>query len=258
MLHLNIFYITTLISYFFWPFVRIVSFFSSAPVFSDKLINRKTKIILSLCISFLIAPFLPEIKISFFSSIGFILFLYQILIGITLGFIAQVLFVTANLAGEIIGLEIGLSFATFFDFYTHIGISIISRLFKIIVLFFFLSLNGHLYLIYILVNSFYNIPIDENILSANMLLIILKFSGYIFINSIMFVLPIIIFILVSNITMGIINRLSPQISIFSIGLPLNLLIGIFLLYFLINIIFPFFKIILNQLIIFMTNFFKIY
>ncbi|CAL4318677.1 flagellar biosynthetic protein FliR [Buchnera aphidicola] len=255
MFHFNIIDIMTLTSYFFLPLVRILAFLSISPIFNEKIVNNKIKFILAACITFLIAPFLPKIHLSLFSSVGLILFLHQILIGCALGFIIQFLFITANLAGEIISLQIGLSFATFFDMNTHLGTSIISRLLNIYVLFFFLALNGHLQVINILVNSFYAIPIDENYLYANIFLIILKFSGYIFIHGITLSLPIIIFLLALNIVMGIINRLSPQISIFSMGLSLNLLIGISLLYNLIMSIFPFLKNIFNELMLFIGDIF---
>jgi len=255
MLTFNSLQLITLISNFFWPMVRILSFFSTAPVFSDKLINKKNKIFLSGIISWLISPFLPEVHTELFSCFGLLLFLQQILIGIVLGFTAQLLFATVNLAGEIIGLQMGLSFATFFNSNSHIGTSIISRLLNVLTIFFFLVLNTHLYLISILIDSFHSMPVDSYLLNINIFFILLKFSSYIFLNSILFVLPVIIILLTLSIVMSLLNRLSPQISIFSIGFPLNLLVGILFLYFLIPIIFPFFEKILNELIFFINHVF---
>ncbi|WAI11851.1 MAG: flagellar biosynthetic protein FliR [Buchnera aphidicola (Macrosiphum albifrons)] len=253
MLTFNSLQLTILISNFFWPMVRILSFFSAAPIFNDTLINKKNKIVLSGMISWLIFPFLPEIHAELFSCFGFLLLLQQILIGIVLGFTAQLLFVTVNLSGEIIGLQMGLSFATFFSSSSHIGTSIISRLLNILSLLFFLVLNTHLYLISILIDSFYSMPIDGYFLNTNVFFILLKFSSYIFLNSILFVLPIMIILLSLSFVMSLLNRLSPQISIFSIGFPLNLIVGILVLYFLIPVTFPFFEKILNGLIIFIKN-----
>ncbi|QCI17496.1 flagellar biosynthetic protein FliR [Buchnera aphidicola (Acyrthosiphon lactucae)] len=253
MLTFNSLQLITLISNFFWPMVRILSFFSAVPIFNDKLVNRKNKIFLSGIISWLVSPFLPEVHTELFSYFGFLLFLQQILIGFVLGFTAQLLFITINLSGEIIGLQMGLSFATFFNNNTHIGTSVISRLLNTLTLFFFLILNTHLYLISILIDSFYSMPIDSYFLNANIFFILLKFSSYIFLNSVLFVFPIMIFLLSLSVIMSLLNRLSPQISIFSIGFPLNLLLGILVLYFLIPIIFPFFEKISNDLMFFITS-----
>ncbi|MBZ2279693.1 flagellar biosynthetic protein FliR, partial [Buchnera aphidicola] len=112
---------------------------------------------------------------------------------------------------------------------------------NIFMLLFFLSCDMHLYLISILVDSFQKIPIDIKIFNANIFLMLLEFSSVIFIKSMIFILPIMIVLLLINIVMSILHRLSPQISIFSIGFSINLIIGIFLLSFFIPIMFPSFE-----------------
>lgn len=253
MLTFNDFQLMTLVSNFFWPMVRILSFFSMAPIFNDKLFSKKNKIILASIISFLISPFLPEVHTVLFSYLGFLLFFQQILIGVVLGFAAQLLFVTVNLAGEIIGLQMGLSFATFFNKSSYIGTSIISHLLNVLILLFFLVLNTHLYLISILINSFYSMPIDNYFLNSTIFFTLLQFSSHIFLNSLLFVLPIMIILLILSFVMSILNRLSPQISIFSIGFPLNLLVGMLVLYFLVSITLPYFEKVLHELMFFITD-----
>jgi len=235
--------------------VRILSFISVVPILNHKLINKKNKIVLSCIISWLVSPFLPEVHTVLFSCFGFLSLIQQILIGIVLGFTAQFLFVTVNLAGEIIGLQMGLSFATFFNNNNHLGTSIISRLLNVLTLFFFLVLNIHLYLISILIDSFYSMPIDGYDLNMNIFFILLKFSGNIFLNGILLVLPIMIVLLAISFIMSLLNRLSPQISIFSIGFSLNLLVGIIVLYSLISIIFPFLEKLLHELMFFISKIF---
>ncbi|QCI19666.1 MAG: flagellar biosynthetic protein FliR [Buchnera aphidicola (Brevicoryne brassicae)] len=255
MLTFNDFQLMTFISNFFWPMVRILSFFSIAPVFNDKLVSKKSKIILAVMISFLVSPFLPEVQTILFSYFGFLLLFQQILIGIVLGFIAQLLFVTANLAGEIIGLQMGLSFATFFNKSSYIGTTVISRLLNILIFLFFLVLNTHLYLISMLIDSFYSMPVDNYVLNSTIFFTLLQFFGHVFLNSVLFILPIIIILLMLSFIMSILNRLSPQISLFSIGFPLNLLVGMFSLYFLISITFPYFEKVLHELIFFISHIF---
>lgn len=253
MLTFNSLQLITLISNFFWPMIRVLSFFSVAPIFKEKLINRKNKILLSGMISWLVWPFLPEVHTVLFSYFGFLLILQQILIGIVLGFTAQLLFATINLSGEIIGLQMGLSFATFFNNNSQIGTSIISRFLNILALFVFITLNIHLYLISIVIDSFYSMPIDGYFLNVNIFFILLKFSSSIFLNGLLLVLPIMIILLSISFVMSLLNRLSPQISIFSIGFPLNLILGMLMLYFLIPVMLPFLKKILDDLIFFMNN-----
>lgn len=253
MLTFNTLEILTLISNFFWPMVRILSFFSVAPIFNHVLFNKKNKILLSGMISWLIYPFLPEIHTILFSFLGLTLFFQQIVIGIVLGFVVQFLFFTISLAGEVISLQMGLSFATIFNNNMHVGDSIISRLLNILAIFFFLAINAHLQLISVLINSFYSVPIDSSFLNTDVLLVLLKFSSYFFLNGMLFVLPVVIILLALSFIMSFLNRFSPQISIFSIGFPLNLLVGMLILYFFIPNIFPFFENLFNDLLIFITD-----
>ncbi|QNS01827.1 MAG: flagellar biosynthetic protein FliR [Buchnera aphidicola (Pentalonia nigronervosa)] len=230
-----------LISSFFWPLIRIFSFFSTAVFFDNKIISRKSKIILSSLISWLIFPFLPTIDIELFSCFGIITCFYQILIGIVLGLTTQFIFSAISLSGEIIGLQMGLSFATFFNHNNYIGVSIISRFLNILMFCFFLALNAHLDIISVLVNSFNSIPINIVFIHKNTFLILLQFFSHIFLDSIILIFPIMICLLALNFVMSLLNRISSQISIFSIGFPLNLLIGMLMLYLLISDMLPIFK-----------------
>ncbi|QCI23651.1 flagellar biosynthetic protein FliR [Buchnera aphidicola (Macrosiphoniella sanborni)] len=253
MLTFNTLEFITLISHIFWPMVRILSFFSVTPIFHNKSFNKKNKILLSGIISWLVYPFLPEVHVILFSFFGLLLFLQQILIGIILGFVVQFLFVAINLSGEVISLQMGLSFAAIFNSNMHIGNSIISRLLNILTLLFFLILNAHLHFLAILINSFYTFPIDSYLLNTEIFLVLLKFSSYFFLSGMIFVLPVLIILLMISFIMSFLNRFSPQISIFSIGFPLNLLVGILMLYFLIPNILPFFENLLHDLILFITD-----
>ena len=66
-------------------------------------------------IAILIAPTLPANTIPIISAAGLWLAIQQILIGAALGLTMQLAFAAVRLAGEVIGMQMGLSFATFFD-----------------------------------------------------------------------------------------------------------------------------------------------
>ncbi|CAL4318720.1 Flagellar biosynthetic protein FliR [Buchnera aphidicola (Eriosoma lanigerum)] len=230
-----------LLNNIFLPFVRILSLFLTAPIFNERVVFSKIKIIISIFFSFLITPFLPDIHIDFFSSNFLLIFIQQMIIGIFLGFSVQIIFSAANMAGEIISTQIGLSFSNYFDINTRNNSSSITRLLNILFLFLFLSFNGHLWILSILFDSFYRIPIDYFFLNVKVFLLLIHFSSFLFVISLKLSFPIIILILILNCIMAFLNRISPQISIFSIGFPIILLLGIFLLYFLIPFLAPFFQ-----------------
>ncbi len=143
----------------------------------------------------------------------------QILIGIALGFTMQFAFAAVRTAGEIIGLQMGLSFATFVDPASHLNMPVLARILDMLVLLLFLTFNGHLWLISILVDTFHTLPIGGEPLNSNAFLALTRAGGLIFLNGLMLALPVITLLLTLNLALGLLNRMAPQLSVFVIGFP---------------------------------------
>ncbi|CAL4042239.1 flagellar biosynthetic protein FliR [Buchnera aphidicola] len=226
---------------FLFPFVRVLALISMLPIFDNNFISYRIKILLSVIITILLIPFLPKLEIVSLSFINLLILSEQILIGMVLGMMVQFILTIGSITGDIIGLQIGLSFSTIFDSSSHINRSIISRFFYVLIILLLISWNSHIWIILILVNTFYTIPIEKIVLTSGVFLDIVKFYGIVFMNGMMLSIPIIIFILTLNIIMGVLNRILSQLSIFSVGFPVTLLTGLFILNLLIFIISPHIK-----------------
>ena len=208
-----------------WPLFRVLALFSTAPVFSEKSINKKVKISLAVLLTVLIAPMLPVPDIHLFSLDGVLLAVQQIIIGCVMGLTAQFIFVAVKNAGEIIGLQMGLSFATFFDPVSGGNMPKIERFLNLLAGILFLAYNGHLWMINVLVDSFNTFPVNGTMLNPEGFLYFAKSADLIFKFGILLGLPIITLLLCINFTLGLLNRLTPQLSIFVIGFPLTLTVG---------------------------------
>lgn len=224
---------------YFWPLVRVLALISTAPVFSEPGISKRTKIGLGLLITWLIAPLLNTPFIPLFSGEAIWVAMQQILIGAALGLTMQFAFAAVRTAGEIIGLQMGLSFATFFDPASHLNMPVLARLLNILAVLLFLSFNGHLWLISLLADSFHTIPIGSSPLNSEVFMNLTQAASLIFLNGMMLALPLIILLLTINITLGILNRMSPQLSVFVVGFPLTLSVGILTIMLLMPLIAPF-------------------
>lgn len=121
------------------------------------------------------------------STAGFL----QILIGVALGFTMQFAFAAVRTAGEIIGLQMGLSFATFVDPASHLNMPVLARIMDMLALLLFLTFNGHLWLISLLVDTFHTLPIGGEPLNSNAFLALTKAGSLIFLNGLMLALPLI-------------------------------------------------------------------
>lgn len=227
------------LSMYFWPLLRIMALIMTAPILSEHSIPRRVKMGLGLVITFIVAPTLPPIDANMFSANGLWLAIQQLLIGIALGFTMQFAFATIRYAGEVIGLQMGLSFATFVDPTSHLNMPVLARFMDMLAMLLFLVLNGHLWLISMLVDTFHTLPIGGDSLNSNAFMAITRSAGMIFVNGIMLALPIITLLLTINLAMGLLNRMSPQFSIFVIGFPITLTVGILLMVAMMPLIAPY-------------------
>lgn len=113
------------LSLYFWPLLRVLALISTAPILSERSVPKRVKLGLAMMITFAIAPSLPANDVPVFSFFALWLAVQQILIGIALGFTMQFAFAAVRTAGEIIGLQMGLSFATFVDPASHLNMPVL-------------------------------------------------------------------------------------------------------------------------------------
>jgi len=224
---------------YFWPLLRVMALIMTAPILSEKSIPKRVKIGLGMLITFVIAPTLPPVNIPIFSPQAGWLALQQVLIGVAIGFTMQLAFAAIRTAGELIGLQMGLSFATFFDPGSHLNMPVLARVIDMLAMLLFLTFNGHLWLISMLVDTFHTLPIGGNPVNSNAFLALTRAAGLIFINGLMLALPVITLLLTVNLSLGLLNRMAPQLSVFVIGFPITLTVGLILMGLLMPLIAPF-------------------
>ncbi len=215
-----------IVSDYFWPFCRILALISSAPLLGDKQVNSRVKIGLALAISALLTPLLPSSGIALFSPQGIITLCSQLIIGIGLGWGMTLAFSAVRLAGEVAGLQMGLSFASFYDPSSHSSVSVLARIFYTLALLLFLSVDGHLWLLKILADTFTALPVSQSGWQPAFFSGLCQAAGIIFSSALRLALPLIMLLLALNMTLGLVNRMSPQLSVFVVGFPLTLSIGI--------------------------------
>lgn len=220
----------TWIGLFVWPFFRVAAFVSSAPILGESTVPLYVKIGLSVIITVAIAPVIgpmPVVALSSFTAIGMII--EQILIGLALGLTMRIIFAAVLMAGELIGLQMGLSFASFFDPASGGNTSVMARLLNTIAMLVFIAGNGHLIMISGIARTFAMLPVGGAQLDTNGYGQLLTWSEQLFAAGVLLALPMIVALLTINLAMGILNRTAQQLSVFAVGFPITLTVSIFLL-----------------------------
>lgn len=224
--------ITAWIASFFWPLIRVASMFSIAPVIGGKQIPRRIRIVAALLITLAILPMQQDIPIiDPWSAEGVYVTAQQILIGLIMGFILMLVFAAVTLAGENIAMSMGLSFAMASDPINGVQVPVVSQFLVITASLLFLSMDGHLSLINMMVTSFEILPIGTEGVSTAALWALLEWAKIMFNAAASIALPAIISLLTVNLVMGIMTRAAPQLNIFSVGFPMTMMAGYLILLF---------------------------
>lgn len=215
---------------FIFPLTRILALLAAAPVFNNAALPVRVRLIAGLAITLAIAPALPPMPaIPASSWIGLVVLAEQILIGVLLGFTLRIAFAAVDLAGELIGLQMGLGFATFFDPDSGGQTSVIAEFLGLLTALVFLSLNGHLLALSVLAESFTLLPVSTAPIHATAFSSLMAWSGTLFSTGVLLALPLITALLVTNIALGVLARIAQQLNLFSVGFPVTLTLGFLVL-----------------------------
>ena len=213
-----------------WPFLRVLALFAAAPVLSMRSVPVRVKVALAFFIALAAQASLPEqAVIPLDSPQAFEAVIQQLLIGASLGFAARIVMAGIEFAGELIGLQMGLNFAAFFDPISASQSTAVSRFFGTSAAWVFVVMNGHLLLIAAVIDSFRAFPVASAAGSPMAFLATVQpqvWGAEIFRLGLWIALPIVTMLLFTNLVLGVITRVASQMNIFAIGFPITLGVGL--------------------------------
>jgi len=219
--------IMAIISPVFWPFLRILAVFSSAPIFSARTVPMRSRVALAMLVAICAQAGLPEQPvIGLADSQAFGVVMQQVVVGIAIGLAVRIVFASVELAGEVIGLQMGLNYAGFFDPSTNQQTSAVGRYFGNTTMLLFVILNGHLMVLQAVVSSFETFPIGASAFESINRMRLHELGTVVFRYGLWIALPMIGMLLFVNIVLGFVSRVAPQMNAFAIGFPLTLTTGL--------------------------------
>jgi flagellar biosynthetic protein FliR len=216
---------------FLWPMLRFGALMVSVPVFSSHGVPARVRLVIALALTALAMPALPAMPdIPLFSAPGLLAAAQQVFIGLLTGFVLQTAYAVVIYGGQNIAYAMGLGFASLIDPQTGVQVPVVAQLYLLLTTFIFLSMDGHLLVIQMLVDSFHWLPVEAGGPSRDALWTVLVWSGLVFSGGLLLSLPILIALLVVTLGFGVAARAAPQLNIFSVGFPVTLLLGLVLMW----------------------------
>jgi flagellar biosynthetic protein FliR len=210
-----------------WPFLRVLAVFTSAPIFSIRAFPVRARILLALLVAMAAQATLPEMPvIDLNSSAALGVAVQQVVIGLSIGFAVRLVFAAFELAGEVVGFQMGLNFAAFFDPTLNTQSSAVARFFAYMASLLFVVLNGHLMVLMAVTRSFEAFPVTQNFLESLRVMQLHTMGGELFASALWIALPMLALLLFTNLALGIISRVAPQMNIYAVGFPITLAVGL--------------------------------
>ena len=219
---------------FLLVFFRVGAIMFSAPFFGAKNIPMQVRILLSFAIAIVItSAIVPHNNLQIKSMNGtqdilwiFIAVIKEIILGLAIGFTAQLTFVGIQMAGQLIGNDIGFGMMNILDPSTHDVVTVTAELYTIIATLLFIVTYSHHFILMAIAKSFDTIPLMGWSLSGSFISHLSIVFSSVFSTGLKLALPIIGALFLAKIAMAIVTRTMPQMNFFVVGFPIQITVGL--------------------------------
>jgi flagellar biosynthetic protein FliR len=212
---------------FFLILIRIGTIVAMIPILGDRTTPMRVKAGLAILITALVVPFVdrPAAVPHDLFSLGLSM-AGEVFIGVILGFAGKLVFAGIQLAGQLVGFQMGFSIVNIIDPVTSGQVSIIAEFQYLLAGLLFLAVDGHHMMIAAISESYRVLPVLGFHMTGGLVQNLVALSGNMFAVAVKISAPIVAALMFANIGLGLVARTVPQINIFIVGFPLQIAIGL--------------------------------
>lgn len=205
--------------------LRIGGLMSFAPFLGNVSIPARIKVAFTVVLSALLYPIcvVPPMDLSPWSWAR--LAFSETMLGLALGLCLQIVFESAQLAGQLAGFQLSFSLVNIIDPNTNVDTPVLSVFHQLLVLLVFLTMNVHHWMLRGLAKSFDYIPVGKIVVSAAAVKELLHNAGAIWLVGVQIAAPILLATMLIDVTVGFLSKASPQMPAILLSIPLKSLIG---------------------------------
>ena len=203
---------------------RVGSMLGAIPVFNGGQVPPQMRIGIAFTMALLVYPVVSgQMPQQSFSPLELgVLLGQEVILGLLVGFLAQLVFMAAEFAGSVIGYKMGFAAANVFDPTTQRQVALISQFQGVLAILLFLALDVHHLFLRAIVSSFTMVPPGTLNLSGGAIPMLMDVANHSLILSIQLVAPILALLILSSLILGIMSRVFPQLNVFMLSFPLNI------------------------------------
>ena len=212
--------------------VRIMSFIFVCPFFGGRQTPNIVKVGYGLLLSILLYGAVPFYPPDYNTVAGYtVIVLKEAMVGLLIGFSVTMCQQITAFAGSVVDMQIGLSMVSMMDPATNQQVTITGSLYSQYLTIALIITGMYQYILKALVDSFTLIPINGAVIhSDRMLNVMLAFMKDYIVIGFRICLPIFIITFITNVVLGVLAKVSPQMNMFSVGIQIKIVVGLVIMF----------------------------
>jgi flagellar biosynthesis protein FliR len=207
--------------------VRTAAWLAVAPPFNTRMVPAPAKVGLAIALAVPVAPEVartapaPEVGPLVMAT------LLQVAVGLSLGFVVQIVFAAVQAAGELVDLFAGFTIAATYDPFTNANQAVFGRFYQLLATALLFATGGHLLLVHGLLDSFAAVPAgmpDLDVTSGELI----DALGLFFVSALEIAAPLLGALFLTEVALGLLSKAAPQMNVFTLGFPVKILLTLLL------------------------------
>lgn len=218
--------------YYLVVLVRVMGVMSFAPIFGNINVSRRARLFIGIAIAYAMISVHPYEPLNYTTFWGYsVILVKELLVGITIGFTANITLSIVNTAGQFIDREMGFSMVSSFDSNFGTETTITAQFYEMLIMVIMLCSNMHYFIITALAESFDLIPIGNVVIDAGTLYdTMVQYITSYFVIALQICLPILVATIITSVVLGVLAKTAPQMNMFAVGIQLKIFVGFAVLY----------------------------
>jgi flagellar biosynthetic protein FliR len=212
--------------------VRVASFVFICPFFGGRQTPNMVKIGFSMLLSIMLYGAVPINPPDYNTVMGYtVIVLKEVMVGFLIGYAVQICEMIAAFAGTVADMQIGLSMVNIFDPSTNENVTITGSLYSQVLTMMLIVTGMYQYILRALVDTYTLIPVNGAVINTDRMLeaILIFLRDYIVIGF-RICLPIFIITFITNVILGVLAKVSPQMNMFAVGIQIKIIVGLCIMF----------------------------
>jgi flagellar biosynthesis protein FliR len=209
--------------------VRIVAWLAIVPPFAGRSVPVMAKVVLSLGLSFVVAPQLAEGGISMGNAELLVNVVTQVLIGTAMGFVTYLLFAAVAAAGSLVDVFGGFSLAQGFDPLSMNMNTVFGKLHQMLAVMILFATGGHLLVLGGLLRTFHVLPLGEMPQVEGASHVLVTAFGMFFVTAVQIALPLVAVLFVADLGLALLTKVAPHLNAINVMFPAKIGLTLLLL-----------------------------